>query len=297
MIEEVMSEWREWMDAQDLSERTMAERISCIEQYFRFSGEKPMKMSPRKIIQFIGRETANGEKLARSTKATYHAHIRAYCAWLQRSGQRKDDPSAMTPRPKRKKSLPRPIRDNQLVSLLRAANRRRTRVFILLGALAGMRVHEIAKIHGRDIDLVNMTLTITGKGEKTAVIPLHPVLAEEALRWPRKGYWFPNYVNNRHGKAGTSHIRGHAVTQAIGDAMRRAGFDGKPHQLRHWFGSSLLNGGVDLRIVQELMRHSSPATTAIYTEVHIEQTTAGIHTLRVPVSIFGDHGEELPLAA
>jgi site-specific recombinase XerD len=289
-----MSEWRLWQEAQGLSERTIAERIGTLESYFRHSGEQPLKMTPRGIMRFIARE-----ELSATSRATYHASIRAYCAWLQRSGQRKKNPADQTPRPKRRKSRPRPIHDVQLLRLLAAANRQRTRTMILFGALAGLRVHEIAKLHGRDFDLEHNVLTVTGKGGKTAMIPLHPLLVEEAARWPAKGYWFPNYVDNVHGKAGTSHIRSHAVTKAVGDAMKRAGFEATAHQLRHWFGTSLLLNGVELRIVQELMRHESPATTAGYTEVVMSQLKSGIHELRMPVSIFpAEAGEiSMPLAA
>ncbi|MGO2669010.1 MAG: tyrosine-type recombinase/integrase [Microbacterium gubbeenense] len=81
----------------------------------------------------------------------------------------------------------------------------------------------------------------------------------------------------------------HAVSSAIRHSMLRVGLDGKPHQLRHSYGTELVRAGVNLRVVQQLMRHESPATTAIYTAVDDEQLRAGIATLR--------HATTLPLAA
>jgi integrase/recombinase XerD len=167
--------------------------------------------------------------------------------------------------------------DEQLAELLRVVNRRRTRMMILLAALAGLRVHEIAKMHGGDLDRISGVLTVTGKGGKTAMIPLHEDLLAEAESWPRADWWFPSY-----GAAKLPHVTPSAVSQAIKDTMVRAGIDGTPHQLRHWYGTSLLKRGADLRLVQSLMRHESPATTAIYTKVDIDQLRGGIARLSLP---------------
>lgn len=212
--------------------------------------------------------------VSRSSRATYHASIRAYHSWLLRAGHRQDDPTLATPSPKRVKGTPHPVAPAQLAKLLLVVNRRRTRMMILLAAFAGLRVHEIAKIRGEDVDLEAGALFVTGKGGKTAVIPLHENVAEDALTFPREGYWFPSYT-----RAGP--ICSRAVSKAIHDTMKRAGVKGKPHHLRHFFGTSLARNGVDLRTVQELMRHESLATTQIYVEVSDQQRRRGIDTLEL----------------
>jgi site-specific recombinase XerD len=165
------------------------------------------------------------------------------------------------------------VAHSQLDAMLRVANRRRTRAYIQLGALAGLRVHEIAKIHGRDIDPYTGALTVVGKGGKVAVIPLHDDLLALARENPSDAYWFPSYT-----RAG--HVSSHAVSAAIRGAMIRAGFVGKPHQLRHFYGTELVRAEVNLRVVQQLMRHESPASTAIYTDVDYDQLRDGIDRLR-----------------
>lgn len=264
----MIERWVLWMTAQGLSQRTITERVSTMRTLFAFAGVDGLDLEPRNIQQFMAR------RISAATRATYHATIRAFCTWAQRTGERPDNPADQTPRPKRPKSKPRPISDGQLSALLGAANRRRTRTYVLLGALAGLRVHEIAKVHGDDIDHFMNALTVVGKGGQSAVIPLHDVLVKEAANYPRHGYWFPSYTAGEH-------VSSHAVSQAIAGAMLRAGFNGKPHQLRHFYGTELVRGGVHLRVVQELMRHRSPASTAIYTDVQYDQLRDGIGALQL----------------
>lgn len=207
-----------------------------------------------------------------SSRATYHASIRAYHAWLVRTGQRPDDPTLETPTPKRPKGLPRPVTDAKLFSMLEGVNRRRTRMMIMLAAFCGLRVHEIAKIRGEDVDLDGQVLYVNGKGGKVSMIPLHQDVAALAEDFPREGWWFPSYVLD-------GPIRPGAVSKAIHKTMVRNGVAGKPHQLRHWYGTTLVRNGVDLRTVQELMRHESLATTQIYTQVSDVQRRKAISAL------------------
>ena len=269
-----LASWREWQESQALSDRTITERAVVIRHLLTYTGAGPLTVSPTDIIRYVGRLG-----LSAASRGTYHASIRAYCVWLVRTDQRADDPSLKTPRPKRPKGIPRPVPDSSLAALLGQVNRRRTRMMILLAALAGLRVHEIAKLRGEDVDLINGLLTVVGKGNKTAVLPLHDAILEEASTFPRKGFWFPSYEAQH---SGIPHILASAVSKAIMDTMQRAGVPGQAHQLRHWYATSLLSSGVDLRIVQELMRHESPATTAIYTRVDISQRMAGIARLHLP---------------
>ena len=265
--EMLLDEWRLWMTAQGLSQRTITERTSTIRSMLTGAESNAAMLTPEQIQTYLARP------MSAATRATYHASIRAYCAWMQRTGIRPDNPADQTPRPRRPKSRPRPVSQSQLDALLRAANRRRTKSYILLAALAGLRVHEIAKIRGEDIDPYTGVLTVIGKGGKVAAIPLHDDILADAKGQPRAGYWFPAYTRE-------GHVSSRAVSAAIHGAMTRAGFQGKPHQLRHFYGTELVRAGVNLRVVQELMRHDSPASTAIYTDVDYDQMRAGIDKLR-----------------
>lgn len=263
-----MAAWRMWQEAANLSERTITERDRVIRQLLTFAGRGPLDLQPQDIINFLTRPGTN-----KTTRASYHASIRAYCAWLQATDQRADDPSRRTPTPKRPKSVPRPIEEAQLDAILARVNRRRTRMMILLHTYAGLRVHEIAKIRGEDIDHASGSIYVTGKGNKSAVLPMHERIRAESANFPARGWWFPAYDD------GGGHIGPQAVGYAISRTMSRAGVHATAHQLRHWYGTTLVRRGTDLRTVQELMRHESLATTALYTEVSSHQRRAGIDTL------------------
>lgn len=264
--------WERWMLAQGLSDRTIAERLGTIRHLLRRESVTSLTLAPDDIQSFLARA------MSPATRATYHASIRAFCAWMLRTRVRQDNPADQTPRPRRPKSRPRPIAPAQLDALLQVVNRRRTRTYILLGALAGLRVHEIAKIRGEDIDPYTHVLTVIGKGGKVAQIPLHDTLVDEAQHYPREGYWFPAYPT----QTAAPHVNPHAISAAISHAMTRAGFQGKPHQLRHYYGTELVRAGVHMRVVQGLLRHESPATTAIYTEIDFTQLRDGIAQLQAP---------------
>jgi integrase/recombinase XerD len=269
---ELLVSWREWQQAGALSERTINERAVVMSHLFYTQCCDGLTMTSSDIIAYCARSG-----LSAPTKGTYHASIRAFTGWMVKTGVRLDDPALKTPTPKRPKGVPRPIPTEDLSLILAVVNRRRTRAMILLAALAGLRVHEIAKFRGEDIDLRTGIITVTGKGGKTAMIPAHADILITAYFFPRRGYWFPGYGDNS-----TVHISGASVGSAITSVMKRAGLSATAHQLRHWYGTNLLRAGVNMRVVQTLMRHESLATTAIYTMVDDDQQRAGIETLKLP---------------
>lgn len=267
--ESVLRRWGLWQDAANLSPKTVYERANCIRHLLAFAQCGPLDLTPDDIIAYCTRQG-----LSRATKATYHASIRAYCAWLVRTKQRPDDPTTDTPTPKRPKGIPRPVAEHQLVLMLAAANRRRTRMMILMAALAGLRIHEIAKFDGSDLDRDRNVLYVRGKGDKDAMLPIHPVLMDASELFPDSGLWFPSYT-----RPGPVHPA--SVGKAISSAMKRSGVTATPHQLRHFYGTKMLDNGANLRVVQELMRHESIATTQIYTLVDLDQMRRAVGTLNV----------------
>ena len=275
-LTQVLALWRAWQQAQGLSARTIDERAAAVRLLSDSAGCPPLEVTTLDVVAFIGRTG-----LMPSSRASYHERVRAFCRWAVKVGLRVDDPSENVPVPRRPMGVPRPVHDHELRSLLAACSRRRTRTMVLLGALAGLRVHEIAKVHGEDVDLVAGTLTVTGKGGSTQIIPLHEELLAQARTYPRDDYWFPAYSSQG---SGQPHVGRQAVGEAIARAMKRAGIRATPHQLRHWYGSTLLEQGTDVRVVQELMRHRSLQSTQIYTRVSPRQRQAAIAVLALPRS-------------
>lgn len=143
---------------------------------------------------------------------------------------------------------------------------------MLLGALAGLRAHEIAKIHGRDID--ERVIFVRGKGDHEALIPTHPRLWGLAAHYPRDGYWFPSTHFAR------DHVHYSLVSNTIRGHFRGHGIThGATHRLRATYGTELRKTGADMRVIQELMRHRSLVTTEHYLGVGEDELAAAVRRL------------------
>jgi integrase/recombinase XerD len=215
------------------------------------------------------------------TRATYWVTVKCWVSWALAEGIICADPTARVAKPRTPKCVPRPVSDAVIRALLNGESKvppalaaggtapngrsrrgnettiQRTRAFVALAALAGLRVHEIAKVRGEDVDPAGW-LYVDGKGGTRAAIPLHPELATIAATMPPVDWWFPH---------NGSHVSGEGVSTCIRRALRAVGSTATAHQLRHSFGTAVLRSSHDLRVTQELLRHSSPASTAIYTQV------------------------------
>jgi integrase/recombinase XerD len=257
MTTDTPTSWEHFQLAQGLSLRTITERLAVVRRAGRDCGTPPELLSAAELIAWMG----GHRNWSAGTRATYHATLRAWFRWLVEYGHRDDDPMARTGRPKRPRGLPRPLSDAQVIALLAVRMNARTRVMVQLAALAGARVSEVATFRGEMVDLISGTITICGKGEVVRTVPLHPALRAAAAAMPRRGYWFASHTT-----AGAP-VQARSVSQIITRVMQRADVTGTPHCLRHWFGTTMVDDGADLRTVQALLGHASLATTQIYTAV------------------------------
>lgn len=253
-----VADWEVWQVAQRLSRRTIEERLRIIRQCHAETGLQPISIDAPGIVRWIA---DHDDDWSDSTACTYTSYLAAWFKWLQITDRRIDNPMVKVGTPRAPDREPRPITDADVVKLLQTRMWTSTRRMILLALLAGLRVHEIAKIRGEDVDCGTRMLWVKGKGKRLKSVPLHPILLEMAAEMPAAGWWFPMRGHE------SEHILAKSVSDIIGRTMRRAGVRGTPHCCRHWYGSTLLDNGVDIRVVQELMRHKSLATTQIYTRV------------------------------
>ena len=255
------------MQGQGLSQRTITERIRVINQITTATGTDPAALTPQAISTWLATLPSA------TTKNAYFTVLRAWSKWLIQSDHRTDDPTIRVPRPKTPAGHPRPVTDAQLDAVLALPLHQDTRTKIILAAYAGMRVHEIAKIKGEDISPVAGTITITGKGGRTDLLPAHQLILQQASNYPRRGLWFPSP------KDPAVPVRAKTVSAVISDAFDRADAPATAHQLRHYFATSLLRAGADSRVVQSLMRHESLATTGRYLAVNVDQQRAALSGL------------------
>lgn len=269
-MQPLVGEWAVWQQAGRRTARTVEERTRVINQFLTETGVEPLSSTPMDVVRWM----AAHDEWGQSTAATYYSYLLSWHKWLVMMDYRSENPMHKTQTPKRPERCPRPVADTDLVKLMSVRTHRRTQAMILLAALAGLRVSEIAKVTAEDIDLGSRRIHITGKGGKRAWVPLHPILVDVAATMPTSGFWFPGN-SRRPGQP----IRSKSVSDIIGQAMRRAGIQGTPHSLRHWYATTLLSDGADLRTVQELMRHSSIQTTQIYTQVPDARRTDAVDRL------------------
>ena len=267
----LIEEWQLWQYSARRSVRTVTERTRVIQRFLDEAGVGPHTATPMDIARW----TAGHSDWSASTASTYHAYLVSWHKWLCRLDHRADNPMLKLSSPRTPDRAPRPVADAGLVRLLTMRMHHRTRVMVLLAALAGLRVSEVAKMRGEDVDVDRRRIYVIGKGGKHAWVPLHPLLAEAAATMPARGWWFPGN-NRRPGE----HVHPKSVSDIIGQAMRRAGVAGTPHSLRHWFATTLLEDGADLRTVQELLRHASVQTTQIYTKVPDARRNAAVDRLK-----------------
>lgn len=251
-----LNAWASWQRGRGLSERTIADRALTVTRLARERSTTPASLTEQNILDWFD------HPMHPNTRATYRSHIRAWSRFAMVINPSATDITARLGSVKTLRTRPRPISMTHLEALLSLPLRRRTRMMILLAAYQGLRVHEIAKLRGDDIDQLDSTVHVMGKGHVEEWLPLHPIIAAESVNWPRVGWWFPSYA--KHGRPGLP-ILPSAVSQAIRDALARTGSPATAHQLRHWFATELVRSGADVFTTQQLMRHQSPATTAIYT--------------------------------
>lgn len=247
--------WEIFLRGAGRSERTIRDGLYTMRRLEAHSGRTCVEMATVDVSRFLGNSA-----LKPSSRAAYFGSISNFYRWWGRNGGR--DITAGLPYPRSPKRAPRPVSDEGLRRLLGTRMHHRTRVMILLAALGGLRVHEIAKVRGDDFDLDAGVLRVTGKGGRTDTVPLHPLVVEAAATMPSRGWWFP--ANSR--RPG-QHTHGKSVSDAISQAMSRADVPGTPHSLRHWFGTNLVASGTDLRTAQTLLRHDNLQTTALYVAV------------------------------
>jgi len=271
---ELLQDWALAMNARGLAERTVRERLQTIMRVADAATVSPDGLTKRQILTYLSRSD-----ISPSTRASYHVTIKAWCSWLVDEGVREDNPAAKIPRPRVPRRRPRPVATAHLERLLTTRMHHRTKTMILLAAFQGLRVHEIAKLKGEDVDLLGSRLYVKGKGGVDEWLPLHPRIAAEAVGYPRRGYWFLAWKDNRAAARGKGPILARSVSTIIGNAMARAGVPGSAHSLRHWYGTQLVRSGADLRTAQTLLRHASLATTQIYVEIGEDRRAEAISRL------------------
>ncbi len=226
--------------------------------------------------------------LAKSTMARKSAAIRSFTAWLHRTGAADTDPGLRLRTPKSSRSLPKVVSRESLTQIFETLEAQsqpdnptgiRDRLIVELLYASGARVSEIAGLNLQDVDYSRNLLRVTGKGNKQRMIPFGLPARDALDQWVVVGRRQLEsevstdalLLNHRGSRVGVRQIYALVASLLSNTPTGAAG----PHSLRHSAATHLLDGGADLRAVQELLGHASLGTTQIYTHVSIERLKSG----------------------
>ena len=205
--------------------------------------------------------------------------LKIFFRWLASRTRIAHDPAEVLPLPRIERYLPETLNEQAAEQLLAAVDVNaprglRDRAMLELLYASGLRAGELTGARLENLDLDARVIRVTGKGGKTRLVPVGTKACEAITAYLEKER--PQFVSKRTG----SHIflsrHGKSLTttrlwQIVKETAKRAGIDTSvyPHLLRHSFATHLLEGGADLRVIQEMLGHADISTTQIYT--HVEQ--------------------------
>jgi integrase/recombinase XerD len=227
------------------------------------------------LERYLAELRASG--LSSATIARRAAAMRSFFRHLALLGDRGDNPAAELDLPRRTRRLPRTLSVGEVARLIEASAggtprslRDRALVELLYGA--GLRVSEAVGLERSAVDLEERLVRCLGKGDKERLVPLGREAAEALRRYLARGR---PYLDRRHRPELFLNAQGGPLTRAgafliLRRLAAKAGLEPErvhPHLLRHSFATHLLEGGADLRSVQEMLGHADLATTELYTHV------------------------------
>ena len=226
-----------------------------------------------------------------TTVARKVAAAKSFFSFLTSEGKMKANPMDNISSPKVGKALPETLTLQQVRELLSqpakesSPEARRDKAMLELLYASGMRVSELVNLNLGDVDTASGFVRPFGKGKKERMVPIYPGAARSVDEYVKEVR--PRYVHNGAERALFVNQRGERLTrqglwQILKGYARQAGMEHRvtPHTLRHSFATHMLNGGADLRSVQELLGHANISTTQIYTHLtsdHIRQAYDKAH--------------------
>ena len=291
MIESVGDQWGEYLRlSRRMSEHTIDAYLGAFLDYVGLRWDAPagqfgQALTQRSIRSWLADTLASGG--ARSTIARHTAAIRNFTAWAVREEILASDPAAALTSPRADQRLPTPLDESEartLINLARAEAvdgtpaQMRAWAILELTYACGLRVSEVCALDVSSLNREALTVRVLGKGNKERVVPYGPPAREALDHWLVRGR--PQLVAQSSGEALFLGDRGGRIDPRVVRSMvhrmaAKAGVhDVAPHGLRHSTATHLLQGGADLRAVQEMLGHASLSTTQRYTHVDTARLSA-----------------------
>ena len=294
MIESVGDQWGEYLRlSRRMSEHTIDAYLGDLRAFLDYvglrwdapAGQFGQALTQRSIRSWLADTLASGG--ARSTIACHTAAIRNFTAWAVREEILASDPAAALTSPRADQRLPTPLDESEartLINLARAEAvdgtpaQMRAWAILELTYACGLRVSEVCALDVSSLNREALTVRVLGKGNKERVVPYGPPAREALDHWLVRGR--PQLVAQSSGEALFLGDRGGRIDPRVVRSMvhrmaAKAGVhDVAPHGLRHSTATHLLQGGADLRAVQEMLGHASLSTTQRYTHVDTARLSA-----------------------
>lgn len=239
---------------------TVKQRMVQLKRLQRFAGDL-LTVTEKDLDNFMATELMNASP---NYRKSVRSAIRGFYAWATKRGHVKVDPAYPMPSVRIPRPLPRPVPEDVLQAAYAAASVE-VQAMILLGAMGGLRLSEITHLHMADRE--QGILRVKGKGGKYRIIPINQTLAEALDRVELRnpfGYYFQNPLT---GEPWSISYVGKHIRNLLPKKYAA-------HSLRHRAASQAYGATKDIRAVQELLGHSSVATTQLYTAITSDDLVA-----------------------
>lgn len=261
--------------------RSYRSDLQAFVAWTRREGLLPLSVSHRELRSYLGELMRVG--YSSRTIARHLSALRGLYSWLAKEGKCDSAAASAVSSPKLSATLPKTMSDAEAQRLLAACPgddplSLRDRAFLELLYATGARISEVSGLDVADVDFGRMQVSLFGKRSKERLVPIY----ETAADWVRRYLDEARPVLLRASKEASSALflskRGtrmsaEALRKRFELHVREAGLDPTltPHAMRHTFATELLDGGADLRSVQELLGHESLSTTQVYTHLSVER--------------------------
>ena len=299
MLREAINSFLNYLTVEKgFSENTVAAYRNDLYQLANFVEKEASKHSSIPLWSNFGRQGMLSYLLnlkergyAATTVARKVAAVKSFSNFMVAEGNIKDNPMLNVTSPRLGKPLPKPISIRQAMLLieqpakLSTPEAKRDRAMLELLYASGMRVSELVSLNLDDINIDDGSVRCFGKGHKERLIPIAPRAALTVKKYLQEARF--NLLHNDAEQALFLNRRGDRLTrqglwQILKGYAKSAGLDKEitPHTLRHSLATHMLNGGADLRSVQELLGHANISTTQVYTHLtteHVRRTYEKSH--------------------
>ena len=254
---------------------SVQQTLDALAAYLKSKGLPLSDVGTEELSAFLAERKTGG--LAASSLRITTVHLKVFFRWLASRGKLSMDPAEPLLSPRPDQTLPETLHGKEVSKILESIDPaqplgRRDLAILELFYSSGLRLSELCSAKLENLDLDEKFMRVTGKGNKTRIVPIggraHDAL-QDYLRNER-----PSLVTKKTSSEVFITIRGtkfspDRVRQIVKERAAMAGIDQNvyPHLLRHSFATHLLEGGADLRVIQELLGHADISTTQIYTHV------------------------------